>query len=74
MEHCWNDTDRVKLKFWYKKCTSVCLFTTNPVWAGLGLYLDPYGGRLAGNCLRHGLGPEWPFKGCNNKVRSARKR
>ena len=37
MEQRWNDTDRVKLKYWEKNLFTVSLSTTNPTRTGLEL-------------------------------------
>ena len=37
MEQWWKDTDREKLKYWWQKCPSTILSTTNSAWTGPGL-------------------------------------
>jgi len=54
VERWWNDTDRGKLKYWEKTCTSATLSATNLTWTDLGSDLGLRGERPATDRLRDG--------------------
>jgi hypothetical protein len=52
-ERLWNDTDRMKLKYWESDLPQCqfFFFTRNFTWTGLGSKKGPHGKRVATNRL-----------------------
>jgi hypothetical protein len=55
MEHWWDDTVRVKPRYWVKKdCPIASLYTTSPSGTAVGLNIGLHSKRLVVNLLNHG--------------------